>query len=173
MKKSILALLATFAVLVMAGCNNDETVDLIPENFFDWTRTTQETLNYPIPGHGESMRYIYINQTGIESVQQTGSTSDLNFSDGSILVKTVHTSSDSPEGENIRSITAMVKDSGNQEAIDGWIWIMVNPSTGKENITQSNTCVVCHETANDLNAFGDGNPEGVYRDYVFIPGPWQ
>ena len=62
----------------------------IPEDYRSWKQTTNIELNYPIPGHLEHYRKIYINQIG-EAVEVTmlEGKKQYNYPTGTIIVKEV------------------------------------------------------------------------------------
>ena len=54
--------IAVVAVL-LASCARQTAVQ-VPPDYRSWKRTTDETLDYPIPGHMDRLRRIYINAVG-------------------------------------------------------------------------------------------------------------
>ena len=51
----------------------------------------------------------------------------------------------------------------------GWVWVAKNPATGEERIIDYEFCFDCHSDANEPHPYGDKNPQGGHRDYVFLP----
>jgi hypothetical protein len=61
----------------------------------------------------------------------------------------------------------MVKDSKNDNSIDGWKYYMVEP--GKKPLLMSGRmCVGCHEAANEQHPYFDKNRDAMFRDYLFV-----
>jgi hypothetical protein len=157
----------------LGGCGEREGEALIPEEYESWQRTTTKELDYPIPGHENNYRRIYINPTGMEyRVEERDGRRHYRFLEGSLIVKEVYQGFDPPEGREPARLTAMLKRPGDERARGGWIWILKpleDGETGAEQIITGEFCVTCHSNANEAHPYGDGNPEGEFRDYVYFP----
>lgn len=128
-------------------------------------------LNYPIPGHRDNFRIIYINPTG-EKLQRNEQDNRIRceYPEGTIIVKEVYVGADYPETqEQPTQLTVMIKAPQDPKARNGWLWISKDVSSGTENIIDYEFCSECHSNANEPHPYGDGNPDAEYRDYVYFP----
>ncbi|MBN1412279.1 MAG: cytochrome P460 family protein [Spirochaetales bacterium] len=155
-------------MLLFLGCA--EKKPLIPLEYNDWKRTINEVLKYPIPGHENNYRKIFINDTGTKVVREEkeGRTYD-NYPDGTIIIKEIYDSSDYKDTDKPVNLTCMVKDPKNVNSRGGWVWIVKSPETGTETILTQAFCVTCHANANEPHPYGDKNLNNDFRDYVFFP----
>lgn len=153
----------------LSGC-----AERAPETLFDgeykaWSQTISEPLTYPVPGHGERRRMIYINEIGTDvtvSVDDSG-VSTYEYPEGSIILKENYSD---VEGSELMQLTIMIKAPEDEMAQEGWIWLTKDPETGEERIfDESNFCIVCHDDANQTHPYGDRNVNDEFRDYVFFP----
>ena len=156
-------------VLIAVACQR-QPESLVPEGYESWKSTTNAELNYPIPGHEEHYRRIFINNIG-ENVQTElqGSRVFHDYPDGTVILKEVFGSLDPAPGENPVALTVMIKQPDNPMARAGWIWVRKDLTTGTEEIIQYEFCFDCHGNANESHPYGDRNPNQEYRDYVFFP----
>ena len=156
-------------VAMLFACNNDDSELIFDDDYGGWERTVEEPLNYPIPGHGKRRRAIYINDTGtgVERVTDETGLLQYEYPEGTIVVKEVYTDF---EGSDLLELTIMIKAPDDERARKGWIWLNKDAKTGKEKLfTSTSYCLTCHEGANESHPYGDGNPNGEFRDYVFFP----
>ena len=162
-------------ILPISGCSKSEPAALVPADYSGWSSTTDIELNYPIPGHENNYRRIFINDTGKNSPfsaaegSSSGTGKTYDYPDGTVIIKEVYDGFDYQEGSRPKMLTVMVKDRGNQDARGGWLWIVKDPVSGSENILTQEFCFTCHENANEKHPYGDGNPDEEFRDYVFFP----
>jgi hypothetical protein len=163
--------LISTVVCVALASSCAQKKDLIPADYTTWERTVKEVLKYPIPGHISSYRKIYINETG----EKTTETKDKNgrdtylYPDGTIIVKELYDAATYTDNSKPQSLTVMIKDAKDPLARGGWLWIMKALPDGKERIIGSSFCITCHANANEPHPYGDHNPDGDFRDYVFLP----
>jgi hypothetical protein len=147
------------------------TAPLIPDDYRSWEKTTQAPLDYPIPGHLDHYRIPYINPTGtgVEILTHAGRVTYA-YPKGTVIVKESYQGLTAPKpGDRPVRIYAMIKDPENPKARGGWVWVLRELPTGKESIYQSPLCFDCHSAANEPFPYGDRNPNGDFRDYVFFP----
>jgi hypothetical protein len=163
-----LALPAILFVLLTAGCGAPST-SWIPaaETYRSWQSWPEEPIDTPVPGHRDTVRLIYISPEAMKVV--VDSEGGANYPDGSVIVKEVYPSLDAVSAGRPNRLTVMVKRPDLDEALDGWIWLTKDPDEEREKIIDHQFCVECHEGANSSHPYGDGNPAGVFRDFVFIP----
>jgi len=163
-----LALLA-LPLALTAGCSRGgERPPLVPDGYASWRRTTDVTLNYPIPGHMENLRVIYMNDVGFGFGR---SAAGVEFPAGTVIAKEVYAGPNPPAGAAPTMVTAMVKAPDDPDARGGWLWVMKDLSTGAETVVGGNFCVTCHGNANEGHPYGDRNAGEEFRDYVFfVPG---
>jgi hypothetical protein len=72
-------------------------------------------------------------------------------------------------GETPSKLSVMIKQPGDARARGGWIWVIKDMATGAESVIDAPYCVDCHSYANQPNPYGDKNPSGDFRDYVYLP----
>jgi hypothetical protein len=164
-----IVLCALLSAALMISCAQRK--NLIPDNYKSWERTVKEVLKYPIPGHENNYRKIYINETG-EKVIETKApnrASSYKYPEGTIIVKEIYSSENYTEAATPQSLTCMVKDSKDPLSRGGWLWVMKSVPDGKERIIDFSFCITCHANANEPHPYGDHNPEGEFRDYVYFP----
>lgn len=166
--RSAIALASTFVALLLS-CAPRPEASLIPADYSTWKKTTDLILNYPIPGHENRLRIPRMNSIGFDSLPAPGSSpSKWNFATGTIIAKEIYASPTPGSGEGPVQVTAMIKAPGDPRARSSWIWVAKDLSTGKERVFTENFCVTCHANANEKHPYADKNPEGEFRDYVFI-----
>ena len=160
------------SILLFAACQKQSS-PLIPstDEYRSWEKATDETLNYPVPGHGDHFRIIYINSLGF-SVQpiQKNSRRVYNYPEGTIIVKEIYSGKTPPQqGKTPISITVMIKNTAHPKSQGGWLWIERTESSQQEHIIDYKLCIECHTNANEPHPYGDKNPNNDDRDYVFFP----
>lgn len=160
------ALLAT----LIAACVSKEEGPLVPEDYRAWTRWPEEPLRYPIPGHLSNARVVFMNELGFQvEVTPDGDRLRDDYPEGTIIIKEVHTGLEADVDAEPAELTVMVKSPDHELALGGWIWLRKDPRTGQESIIDYALCVDCHADANEPHPYGDENPRGEFRDYVFFP----
>ena len=165
-------LLLVAGSMLITGCEEtEEPEELIPPDYDSWERTIDEDLNFQVPGHGETLRRIYINPLGEEVAITTSSsgTRRYEYPAGTLIVKEIYPSPESPPTADPVMITAMLKAPEDGRARGGWLWITKNLASGEERVLQEEYCLTCHENANEPYPYQDGNPNGEFRDYTFYP----
>jgi hypothetical protein len=144
---------------------------LLPAKYATWEKPTTTSLNYPIPGHLDNYRVIFINKTGT-TVQAAAVSGKVrwDFPKGTIILKEVYAGLQTPakDAKPIR-LYAMVKNPGNPKAKAGWLWVVKELATGRETVYDSAFCVDCHAYANGKHLYGDKNPNAEFRDGVYFP----
>jgi hypothetical protein len=161
-----------FMILLLTAygsCSREESL-VIPSQYSFWERTVDIDLNVPIPGHMDNLRRIFMNETGFSYLRENpeaGNSIPALFPDGTMIVKEIYESPTVQPGEAPQSLMAMVKSSGHSDARGGWLWVVKDFSTGKENIFTDQFCVTCHSDANNSHPYGDRNAESQFRDYLF------
>ncbi len=168
MKKLFLLFPAVFLFLI--SCQKKEvSVPVVPGNYKDWTVTAAD-LNYPIPGHENHYRKIFINPKG-EEVQITENNGRIfyNYPGGTVVIKEIYPTLSPEKGTKPISLTVMIKDPDNPKSRDGWVWIVKDLEKNSEKIIDYEFCFDCHTNANEPHQYGDGNPDGEFRDYLFFP----
>jgi hypothetical protein len=158
-------------ILLFASCHQKKQVSLVPDGYRAWQQTTDTELNYPIPGHENNYRIIYINATG-ENVQITPKKNRVfyEYPEGTMIVKEIYKGLGDPEkGTMPEQLTVMIKNARHPQARGGWIWIVKNMQTKEETVIDYEFCVDCHANANEPHPYGDKNPNGDFRDYVYFP----
>ena len=167
MKMSALLFLS-FALLA-TGCSRHPE-RLVPDGHESWKTTTDEELNYPIPGHEEHFRRIFINSIG-EGVttELRGGRVFYDYPEETVIIKEVYETLEPTPADKPAALTVMIKRTGDLRARSGWIWVVKDTVSGAERIIDYEFCFDCHGNANERHPYGDGNPSGEYRDYVFFP----
>ena len=161
-------LLVVLLVSVLAGCNAPRTT-WIPEAevYRSWKSWPEEPIDTPVPGHRDTIRLIYISPLALQV--EVGADGTRVYPEDSIILKEVYSTSADLETRKPSRLTVMVKKPELEEAQGGWIWITKDPNGEREKLIDHEFCVDCHRAANSSHPYGDGNPGGVNRDYVFIP----
>ncbi len=163
-------LFLTTCLLITAGCAEEEAATLVDPNYREWSQTVPDTIRGQVPGHGDTLRRIYINDVGtaVVTTEDENGAVDYDYPAGTVIVKEAFneepTTNESPD-----AITAMVKSPGTDEARGGWIWISKDPETGAEDRSLGDFCLTCHESANEEHPYGGRNVNGEFRDFVFYP----
>jgi len=155
---------------LLISCSAGEPVTLVPEEYDDWQRTTQEDLRFPIPGHEDNLRRIFINQEGLDyRTEMEGDRRHFFFPEETVIVKEIYEGFSPTPGEEPTQLTVMIKKPNHPDSLGGWLWLIKDPGSGKENIITNEFCHTCHSNANEAHPYADGNPTGEFRDYVFYP----
>lgn len=163
--------LILLTVLAISACSPEgELKNLLPATLEGWSRTTQIPLNYPIPGHMDNYREIFINPIGETVVRNERAPGEpWNYPSGTIIAKIIYKGSSPGPEEVPTAITAMVKAPEDSRSQGGWVWVMKDLSTGQERVFTEEFCLSCHGDANESHPYGSGNPGREFRDYVFFP----
>lgn len=167
------ALISGLICFIMLFACQQQEPPFVPssEEYRTWNSPTARELNYVIPGHLEHYREIYINAIGY-NVQPTeeGDHRTYAYPEGTMIVKEIYDDLHPPEKEEAPvSLTVMIKDSQHPKSQRGWIWIDKDLQTGEERVIEYQLCCDCHASANEPHPYGDKNPAGSDRDYVFFP----
>jgi hypothetical protein len=162
------------ALFVVASCTKPPRAALIPDDYASWKKTTETVLNYPIPGHEDRFRVIHINDVGLGFSRASDGSGRVDFPDGTVIAKEIFAVANPGPADKPVMITGMVKASSDTDARSGWLWLMKDLASGKENVYTGDFCVRCHANANEKHPYGSKNPSGAFSDYVFfIPGDDQ
>jgi hypothetical protein len=157
-------------LLLLGACRKEEAGPLLPGDYTGWARTTEKVLDYPIPGHEDRGRRIYINRRGTEvRVGAASGRVTWSYPEGSIIVKEIFGGLEVREGDKPVMLTAMVKDMESPQARGGWVWVVKDLASGNERIIDWEFCVDCHANANEPHPYGDKNEGNEFRDYVYFP----
>lgn len=158
--------------IVLSACQHQKPPMAPPaEEYRTWNLTTTIELNYPVPGHLEHFRKIYINAVGygVQPIEE-GDQRTYNYPEGTIIVKEVYTDLSAPQpGEEPIMLDVMIKAPQHPAAQRGWLWVLKNMETREESLIDHKFCCDCHANANEPHPYGDQNPTGSNRDYVFFP----
>lgn len=167
----ILVTLAALSLLIgLVSCAEKAAEPIVPTEYSSWGTTTKLELNYPIPGHENNYRKIFINNVGENPTITTRSGEvHYDYPDGTVIIKEIYPGLNYVPGSEPAMLTVMVKDRENTKSRGGWLWVVKNLSIQKENVITQEFCVTCHENANEPHPYGDGNPDAIFRDYVFFP----
>lgn len=160
-----IALCATFlAFFATIGCSDPPPL-LDEIDHTAWEQTTERTLDFAVPGHGNGLRKIYADPVVFE--QSLEADGDIHYPNGSTFVKEVYSTPAPATAAEPAMLVAMVKDPEDPRSRGGWIWLTRDPGSGVETVFEDEFCVTCHTNANEPHPYGTGNPEGAFRDYVF------
>ncbi len=162
------------AALIVAACQNTAVeLPALPTiaEYRSWKTPTDIPLNYPIPGHGDAYRKIYINPIGeqVEEKLINGRHSYI-YPPGTIVVKEIYAGHDEPApDETPLKLDIMIKAPEHPRALNGWLWIESNVPPTQPRVITHRICVDCHANANETHPYGEMNPQGELRDFVFFP----
>ncbi|MBN1242312.1 MAG: cytochrome P460 family protein [Spirochaetales bacterium] len=164
-----LSVAVVFPALCFAlSCGNAAPrAPLLPPDYASWRRTTAVSLDYPIPGHMDDFRIIRANELAFRTVRRPVPAGDVDFPAGAIVVKEAWPRG--AVGGTPGKVFFMVKSPADPSARGGWVWGMLDPASGAEQIFESAFCIGCHANANEKYPYADGNPGEAFRDYVFFP----
>jgi hypothetical protein len=158
------------AALTLTACEKQQPRPLLSEDYEGWGSTTRLILDYPVPGHENRGRRIFINTEGTEATTRSeGGRVFWDYPPGTIVLKEIYANLDIEEGERPIMLTGMVKDPEHPRARGGWIWVVKDLGSGSEQIIDWEFCVDCHANANEPHPYGDRNEDNEFRDYVFFP----
>lgn len=165
----LLGVLLSF--LLLTSCSKKEPLLLRVSEYPAWTKTVPDILSYPIPGHEDKYRRIFISPEGIAPrIETEGERKLYQYPTDTQIIKEIlppnWNGSDPP-----LMLTAMVKRPQDPRARGGWLWIVYTPGTGKETVITEEFCITCHGNANEPHPYGDKNPNNEFRDYLFFPYP--
>jgi hypothetical protein len=164
--KKYLPVLLTLALL--SGCSNkQEEKFTVPANYRSWKKPVKKLLDYPVPGHGDTVRVIYGNKTAFTAVltkDKTG-TDMIDMPDGSIIVKEIYKRKRDVNRKE-PELTIMVKNARSTQALHGWFYYVKKPRKPLIRI-DGRLCIGCHEAANESHPYFDKNKKGIFRDYLF------
>lgn len=164
---AVAAIAAAAAMAAACSARRNQLVDI--DGYRSWRRTTERALDFPIPGHGRSYRRIYVNDVGAafrDARENGAATGNGEYPDGTIVVKEIYPgSAEPPAGAEPQSLDIMAKDAAAGTGSGGWRWIVRTKGADAE--ADAGFCLRCHDGANAKNPFGDGNPAGDFRDYLF------
>jgi hypothetical protein len=160
--------LATLAALL--SCARPAPRSLVPADYASWELTTKVPLDYPVPGHENHHRRIFMNEIGedVRIAKRQGRVVH-DYPAGTVIVKEVYAGLQLQPGETPFQLLAMVKKPNDPLARGGWLWVMRDVASGQERIIDYEFCYDCHSNANEPHPYGDKNPGGEFRDYVFFP----
>jgi hypothetical protein len=163
-----------FSLLIgIAACRKEPGIPAIPEDYRTWDRTTHLVLDYPIPGHENHFRQIYINALGEQlQITKRNNRRVCEFPEGTIIVKEIYSDLNTPGAqESPVLLTVMIKAPRHPKARGGWLWVSQDYATKETHLIDYEFCVDCHANANEQHVYGDRNPDNEFRDYVFfLPG---
>jgi len=168
MKYGRAALAAAILALIFPACRK-EVLDFVPEDYSSWRRTTEIPLDYPIPGHMDTMRIPRMNEIGWSAAPSPDGEgrSRWGFPEGTVIVKEVYANKNPAPGEAPTMLTVMAKQPRDSRALGGWLWITASAG-GEEKLFSGSFCVSCHANANEKHPYFDRNPLEEFRDYVFF-----
>ena len=165
---TISLLLSAAVLLMIVGCKSESEVNFIPEDYREWPATTDTKLQFPIPGHEDNLRKIYINPQGLEYKKTSeAGTNRYFFPEGTVIVKEIYQGFTPGPKAAPAQLTVMVKKPEHPKAQGRWLWIVASSAEGQENIVENEFCLTCHSNANEQHPYADGNPKEEFRDYVF------
>ncbi|NCN05155.1 MAG: cytochrome P460 family protein [Spirochaetales bacterium] len=167
-RKVMVVLLCSIFSLGIVSCQQDSET-LVPSDYSQWKMTSSELLNFPIPGHGNGERLIYMNDLGISYLDRVSNleSADLGFPPGTLLVKEIFASPNPSVDDEPRMITAMYKDPDHPFQRGGWVWIIKNGPNAQESYLDEEFCFTCHNSANQAFPYGQQNLAGRFQDFVF------
>jgi len=165
------ALISLLMILVSLGsCSAKKSVadEIDLAGYENWERTTNEALNFPIPGHESNFRRIYMNKAGMEYRQKAGMGTALDYPDGTIVVKEIYSGLSEPKPEQKPIVLdLMIKQKKSRDGRGGWLWVVRNLASGQDMLMKGDFCVNCHDSANEEHPYGDKNPTKAFRDFLF------
>jgi hypothetical protein len=162
---AVAAAICFFAVTALSCAKKEAAGPLLEINYSNWEKTTDTSLNFPIPGHESRHRIIYMNRIGMDH-RKSGKRSD--YPEGTIVLKEIYEGLDAPAaGERPLMLDIMIKDRNAEDARGGWRWIVRDGASGADKVITGDFCAVCHAEANRPHPYGDKNAAGEDRDYLF------
>ncbi len=168
---AILPVIAASLVIFLPilSCEREQA-KLVPDEYSAWESPTDVELNYPIPGHVEQYRRIFINPVGTKVVKEERQKRIHHvYPDGTIIIKDIFaTLTPAPDEKPIKQ-TVMIKAPNHPKSRGGWLWIVKDMKTSAETVIDYEFCFDCQANANEGHPYGDRNPRAEYRDYVYFP----
>jgi hypothetical protein len=158
-----------FFIIALSCAEEKLTLYNVPKDYRLWKKPVTKVLDYPVPGHGATFRVIYANDLSFKAKRSKDANYNerIDFPDGSIVIKEVYKKR---EDINLKEpqLTIMIKDTGNKDALDGWLYYVKNPKDKQAKLISGRMCIGCHEAANDKHPYFNGNPKGIFCDYIFV-----
>ena len=170
--KRVLCGLLLLPILLLSSCRQTQRGPLIPQSseYLEWERPIPAILDYPIPGHEDNRRRIFINPQGTEGrIEQRENRVYWDYPEGTVIVKEIIAGLEGADSDSPFQITAMVKAPHDPQSRGGWLWIVKPSDPDEESIVDWEFCFDCHANANEPHPYGDGNIADEFRDYVFFP----
>lgn len=163
--RAVAVVISLIALATLSCAKREAAGPLLEINYAGWEKTTDAPLDFPIPGHESRHRVIYMNRIGMEH-RGKGLRSD--YPDGTIVLKEIYEGLEAPAaGEKPVMLDIMIKDRDASDARGGWRWIVRDGASGTDSVITGDFCAVCHVEANRPHPYGDKNPTGADRDYLF------
>jgi len=169
-KLCVFILLCCF--MLLSSCRKAERKPLIPEisQYRRWEQPIGDILDYPIPGHEDNRRRIFINPRGTEvRVDRRENRVYWKYPEGTVVVKEIISGLQGADTDYPFQITAMIKRPEDPQSRGGWLWVAKAVDSAEETIVDWEFCFDCHANANEPHPYGDGNTADEFRDYVFHP----
>jgi hypothetical protein len=162
--------MTALALAFLGACAPAPRTALVPTDYRAWKRSTGQELNYPIPGHADNYRRIFMNSVGENPRMETVNGRTIwTYPEGAQIVKEVFKGQSPAAGEKPVTLTVMLKAPRDRDARGGWLWISKNAASGEETVIAEEFCITCHANANEKHPYSDGNQQEEFRDYVFFP----
>jgi hypothetical protein len=172
MKILIITILFPALLIGAAGCSAGKQVPPVSSSYNNWKRTHSVELDYPIPGHEDKYRRIFINSAGEKpEILTVKGRVTYAYPEDTQIVKEVYEDRIPQPGKEPAMLTVMIKKTGHPLARGGWLWIVKDVKSSKETIISEEFCITCHTNANEKHPYGDRNPKNEFRDYLFFPYP--
>lgn len=171
-RRIALGVLLVLALPAVMSCRRQEAGPLLPsaQEYRRWAQTVPAILSLPIPGHEDNRRRIFINAAGAGAQPQSREGRTVwDYPQGTILLKEIYPGLEGSADDPPVMLTAMIKKPGDPAARGGWLWVVKDLPEGEERIVDWEFCFDCHAGANEPHPYGDRNPAGSFRDYVFYP----
>ncbi len=169
--KNLAVCISVVLLVVTSACEKQEKQAFvpIPVDYKSWHQPLKKSLDYQVPGHGDSRRIIFLNGEARKArkVKDDKNKDMVDFPDGAIIIKEVY----KREGAGYQvtpQLVVMVKNRKNENAQDGWLYYVRNPGSPQVKLIDNRFCIGCHEAANEIHPYFDNNLEGIFRDYVFL-----
>jgi hypothetical protein len=159
-------------LLLLGSCTKAEQGPHVPaaSEYRRWEQPIQRILDYPIPGHEDNRRRIFINPRGTEvHIERRETRVYWDYPEGTVIVKEIIPGLQGSDTDYPFQITAMIKAPEDPQSRGGWLWVVKSLDSGEETIVDWEFCFDCHANANEPHPYGDGNIADEFRDYVFFP----
>lgn len=155
--------------LYSIGCTPKKVDFVVPKDYKTWKKVTKKPLTYAVSGHRSGIRIIYGNAISFDPIikKDDSGKKSTHMKDGAILIKETYKNKLDYAAGKIRDLTIMHKNSKNKDALNGWMYYVRMMGKKPMGLQKSRMCVGCHEAANDRHQYFDGNPQGLFRDYLF------